>query len=75
MKKIYTLFSLFLLYGTMLSAQNVGINSTGAAPNASAGLDIDFANRGLLAPRVVLTASNTAGPITLPATGLLVYYR
>jgi hypothetical protein len=55
-------------------AQNVGINATGAAPNASAGLDVDFTNRGLLIPRVALTARNSNAPIGAGiATGLMVY--
>lgn len=58
---------------TKLNAQNIGINSTGAAPAASAGLDVDFTNKGLLIPRVALTAKNAAGPIAAPATSLLVY--
>ncbi len=54
-------------------SQNVGINSTGAAPNNSAGLDIDFTNKGLLIPRVALTSSTDATTISSPATSLLVY--
>lgn len=54
-------------------AQNVGINTTGAAPAASAMLDIVSTNSGLLIPRVALTATNAAGPVTAPATALLVY--
>lgn len=54
-------------------AQNVGINTTGLAPAASAMLDVDATNRGLLIPRVALTATNAAGPVTAPATSLLVY--
>lgn len=72
MKKRLALFTCLAI--TVLSrAQNVGINSTGATPNASAGLDIDFSNRGLLIPRVALTATNATGPITAPATSLIVY--
>src|SRR5262245_49247239 len=56
-----------------LSAQNIGINSTGAAPAASAMLDIVATDKGLLIPRVALTATNAAGPVTSPATSLLVY--
>lgn len=56
-----------------LLAQNIGINATGAAPDASAGLDVSFTNKGLLVPRVALTALNAAGPIATPATSLLVY--
>ncbi len=55
-------------------AQNVGISTTaGFVPDASAGLDISYTNKGLLVPRVALTATNAAGPITSPATSLLVY--
>lgn len=58
---------------TALFSQNIGINATGAAPAASAGLDVNFTNKGLLIPRVALTAVNLAGPIAAPATSLLVY--
>ena len=55
-------------------AQNVGINTTGAAPNSSAILDLsNTANMGFLPPSVALTATNAAAPTTLPATGLIVY--
>lgn len=63
----------FLLSTVNLNAQNVGINSTGATPDATAGLDVSFTNKGLLIPRVVLTATNAEGPITTPTTSLLVY--
>ncbi|WP_299286677.1 tail fiber domain-containing protein [uncultured Mucilaginibacter sp.] len=55
-------------------AQNVGISATsGFTPDASAGLDVSYSNKGLLVPRVALTATNAAGPITSPAISLLVY--
>jgi hypothetical protein len=55
-------------------SQNVGINSTGATPNTSAGLDIDFTNKGLLIPRVALSARNSNAPIGAGiTTGLMVY--
>lgn len=56
-----------------LYAQNIGINSTGNAPNASAGLDVDFTDKGLLIPRVALTSRIVAAPVVAPATSLLVY--
>jgi hypothetical protein len=71
MKKIfYALFSI-LAIGSSINAQNVGIGT--ATPAASAKLDITDANRGLLIPRVALTATNVAAPVTAPATSLLVY--
>jgi len=59
-----------------LFAQSVGINSTGALPNASALLDVDAVpgnNKGILIPRLALTQTSLAAPVTAPATSLLVY--
>jgi hypothetical protein len=62
--------ALALLLSLSLSAQmGVGTNS----PDSSAMLDIFSPNKGLLIPRVALTAANQAGPVNNPATGLLVY--
>ncbi len=59
------------------SAQNIGINGTGAAPDASALLDVDAApanDKGLLIPRVSLTQTTSNAPIGAGiATSLLVY--
>jgi len=52
--------------------QNVGINTTGNAPNSSALLDIDASpgnNKGILIPRLPLTATNVGAPIS-PAPGV-----
>jgi hypothetical protein len=68
MKKITILYLVF--FSVNLISQNVGINSTGAAPNASAMLDIVSTSSGLLVPRMT-SAQKTA--IATPATGLLVY--
>lgn len=54
-----------------LNAQNVGINE--ANPDASAALEITSTNTGLLIPRVALTGTASASPVTSPATSLLVY--
>lgn len=51
-------------------AQNIGINATGAAPNASAMLDVTSTTKGMLIPRMT-TAQRTTIPA--PATGLTVY--
>ncbi len=67
------LTSLLSLVVTTASAQNIGINTTGATPDASAILDLVGADKGLLVPRVLLTATNSALPVTAPATSLLVY--
>jgi len=54
-----------------LHAQNVGIGT--ATPHSSARLHISDNARGLLIPNVALTATNAHGPVSNPATSLLVY--
>jgi hypothetical protein len=69
----YALPGLCLLgcfFGFELNAQNVAINATGAAPNASAMLDISSTTSGILIPRMT-TAQRTA--IAGPVQGLRVY--
>ena len=61
------------LFSMQSYSQNVSINTTGTAPDASAGLDVAFTDKGVLIPRVALTATNSASPITSPTTSLLVY--
>lgn len=56
-----------------LNAQNVGINATGALPHASAGLDVNYNNKGVLVPRVHLTSINDVATIPGAANSLLVY--
>ncbi|HYG20206.1 MAG TPA: tail fiber domain-containing protein [Ohtaekwangia sp.] len=73
MKKSLFSFILVLIVYQYSAAQNVGINASGNSPDASAMLDVSATNKGLLIPRVALTATNAAGPITSPATSLLVY--
>lgn len=60
-----------------IRAQNIGINTSGSSPNASALLDVDASpgnNKGILIPRVALTAANNNAPIGAGIiTSLLVY--
>lgn len=72
-KKILILSIACTFAVTTFQAQNVGINATGAPPNASAGLDIDFTNKGLLIPRVALTSATDVATIPSPVASLLVY--
>ena len=71
MKRIYILLTILILSKVYINAQNIGIGTS--TPTSSAKLDITDANRGLLIPRVVLTATNVAAPVTTPANGLLVF--
>jgi hypothetical protein len=75
MKKHYLftfILSMFLLFPNCISAQ-VGINAGNADPDPSAGLDVNFPDKGFLPPRVSLVSTNAADPIVGPAAGLLVY--
>jgi hypothetical protein len=72
MKRILFVAVMWCICGAA-AAQNIGINATGATPAASAMLDITATDKGLLIPRVALTSTATAGPVTSPATSLLVY--
>jgi len=70
---LMAIFFLSSLTGGKAFAQNVGINATGALPNTSAGLDVDFTNKGLLIPRVALTGTGDVTTIAGVVTSLLVY--
>lgn len=72
MKKI-VLISLFLAFFIAASAQNVGINSTGATAHSSAMLDVSSTNMGLLIPRINIPNLSSASPVTSPEVSLLVY--
>lgn len=66
-----TLLSLVVLFIVQISSAQVGIGTSN--PNTSSALDISSTNSGLLIPRVELTSTTVAAPITLPAVSLLVY--
>lgn len=69
MKKILFILSI-LLFASLVEAQT-GIGTT--TPDASAKLEISSTNKGFLPPRVSLTATNSASPISSPANGLMVF--
>ncbi|MFN8284306.1 MAG: tail fiber domain-containing protein [Chitinophagales bacterium] len=71
MRKLFTIIFFISINSTY--SQNVGINSTGAAPNASAILDVASANKGILIPNINLISTTDVTTITSPATSLLVY--
>ncbi len=69
MKK-FLFIILFFLSQTSISKAQMGINSTGTAPNPSAMLDVSSTTKGLLPPRMTSTQKNA---IANPADGLLVF--
>ncbi len=54
-------------------AQNVGISATGVVPDNSAGLDVNFTDKGVLIPRVNLQNEVDVTTIPSPANSLVVY--
>jgi hypothetical protein len=76
MKNVKSL-AVALLIGAIpivMNSQNVGISPPpGSPPDPSAGLDVNFSNKGILIPRVALTSPTDMATIPSPATSLLVY--
>ena len=71
MKGISVLLSLLFACSTLLFSQTgVSINTTGAAADPSAMLDVSSDNAGILIPRMTKTQRNA---ILAPAEGLLIY--
>lgn len=66
---LYTLI-IFLGVSSSIAAQ-VGIGL--ASPNSNAMLDISSTNKGLLLPRVALTATNNPSPLSAHVAGMTVY--
>jgi hypothetical protein len=74
MKKFtFYIVMIFCCIVNLTMAQNIGISPNGSTPHPSAGLDVNFADRGLLIPRVSLVNTTSASPVTEPAVSLLVY--
>lgn len=60
----------FLLPGVQLNAQNVGINTSGSNPEASAMLDVSSTSKGMLFPRMTTTQRDA---ISSPANSLFIF--
>jgi len=73
MKKNILIAVIFLLcfQRNILAQQNIGIGTV--TPNASALLEVQSSNKGLLIPRVTLTSEIDVVTIPTPPTSLLVY--
>ncbi|WP_223600427.1 hypothetical protein [Chryseobacterium sp. GVT01B] len=67
------LFLGFTIISSYLFSQTGGVGIGTSSPDASAILDINSTNKGVLAPRISLTSITDATTIPSPATGLLVY--
>lgn len=60
-------------YGLIVPSGGGRIGFGTATPDASALLDVVSSSQGVRLPQVALTATNAAGPVTSPASGLIVY--
>ncbi len=69
MKTLYTFICLVLISVSVNAQVGIGTNT----PDASSMLEVSSTTKGLLLPRVALTGSSSASPVTSPATGLVVY--
>jgi hypothetical protein len=70
---IYAVFTFIFSLFTFYSKAQLGVNTTGAEPVASAILDASSDSQGLLIPRLSLTSTSDIMTISSPATSLLVY--
>jgi len=69
MKTLYALVCLIFVSISLNAQVGIGTNT----PDASSMLEVNSSTKGFLPPRVSLTATSSASPITSPATGLVVY--
>ena len=70
MKKIYYILTFLLCVYVQTANAQMGVNSTGAAPNAAAMLDVRSSDKGFLMPRMTTTQRNAMPAI---ADGLMIY--
>jgi hypothetical protein len=75
MKKLLLLIAITVFSSALLTAQQVIVTDDASYTTPASGsvLDVKSTTKGFMPPRVALTASNVASPLTSPATGLLVY--
>ncbi|HLN72870.1 MAG TPA: hypothetical protein VK205_06225 [Prolixibacteraceae bacterium] len=62
-----------LMFSEIGFAQGVAVNPTNEPANASAGLDINFSDKGFLISRVALTAVSNSAPLSAHVAGMIVY--
>jgi hypothetical protein len=71
MRKLFFVLVVLCFSNVVLSQSNVGIGTTN--PDASALLDLNSNNKGVLFPRLFLTNINLPTPVSAPTTGLLIW--
>jgi hypothetical protein len=75
MKKLFLLIAITIFSSVLTTAQQVIVTDDASYTTPASGsvLDVKSTSKGFMPPRVALTASNAASPLTSPSTGLLVY--
>lgn len=73
LSKIILMLAFLVTILPVVYGQGVAINTTQTPANPSAGLDVNFTNKGLLIPRVALSATTSSSPLTVHVAGMLVY--
>ena len=71
--RFLSIIIIYTIISAQVFAQNLGIGPDTFDPDASAGVEMRFTNKGLLIPRVTLTSTSSPSPITSPANSLLIY--
>ncbi len=57
----------------ILSIAQVAVTTDGSSPNSNAMLEIKSTNKGLLPPRIALTSTSSASPLSSHVEGMMVY--
>jgi hypothetical protein len=74
MKRSFTILAILAMCASLkVSAQSIGISDVTHTPDASAALDIYSTTRGLLIPRIALTSTTSASPVSSPIASMMVY--
>lgn len=73
MNKRIFFFVVLLFFTAAITTAQVGISTTNITPDASSMLEVRSTNTGILIPRIALTTTTAAAPVTSPATSLIVY--
>jgi hypothetical protein len=73
MRKIFLLVIIMIAAGSLFNLQAQVTIGSNAEPNANAVLDLVSSNKGLLLPRLALTSTSAAAPLSAHVAGMTVY--
>ncbi|PQA89989.1 hypothetical protein B0A69_21450 [Chryseobacterium shigense] len=67
------IFAAFIIFSSVPSAMMAQVGIGLASPNTNAMLEVSSTNKGILLPRVALTATNNPAPLSAHVAGMTVY--